>query len=254
MVARYALVTRLMQEPTTPVLPRLSADCQQCVAVAAVIGREFRLGILARAMAGQPTRTRLLELLDEAQHAGVVVSVTGDPDGFRFVDAATQDAVYLQLASAERVRFHGAAARAIEELYAGALETHFAQLAHHFAQTGAAEDATRAIDYALKAASRFSALHQHDDAVGSYELARTVLGRSAPDPAQHCELLLGLASAQLRAGRKHEARANLEQAAELARQLGVPELLARAALGYGDARNWGETGVVNHTLISFLED
>ena len=205
-------------------------------------------------MAGQPTRTRLLELLDEAQHAGVVVSVTGDPDGFRFVDAATQDAVYLQLASAERVRFHGAAARAIEELYAGALETHFAQLAHHFAQTGAAEDATRAIDYALKAASRFSALHQHDDAVGSYELARTVLGRSAPDPAQHCELLLGLASAQLRAGRKHEARANLEQAAELARQLGVPELLARAALGYGDARNWGETGVVNHTLISFLED
>ena len=205
-------------------------------------------------MDGRPTRARLLELLDEAQHAGVVVRVAGDPDAFRFVDAATPDAVYRQLANAERARFHGAAGRAIEELYAGALEPHFAQLADHFAQTGAAEDATQAIDYALKAASQFSALHQHDDAVGSYELARTVLLRSAPDPAQHCELLLGLASAQQRAGRKLEARANLEQAAELARQLGAPELLARAALGYGDARIWGETGVVNHTLISLLED
>jgi hypothetical protein len=90
--------------------------------------------------------------------------------------------------------------------------------------------------------------------VSSYELARTVLLRSAPDPALHCELLLGLASAQRRAGRKLEARANLEQAAELARQLGGPELLARVALGYGDARSWGDTGVVNHTLISLLED
>lgn len=244
----------MIEEPTTPFLPRLSADCQQCVAVAAVVGGEFRLSLLACATDGRPTRTRLLELLDEAQRAGVVVRVAGDPDTFRFMDAAVLDAVYRQLASAERVRFHGAVARAIEELYAGALEPHFTQLAHHFAQTGAAEDATQAIDYALKAASRFSALHQHDDAVGSYELARTVLLRSAPDPAQHCELLLGLASAQQRAGRKLEARANLEQAAELARHVGAPELLARAALGYGDARSWGETGVVNHTLISLLED
>lgn len=124
---------------------------------------------------------------------------------------------------------------------------------HHFAQTGAAEDAAKAIDYALKAAGRFTALHQHDDAVGSYELARAVLLRSAPDPKQHCELLLGLASAQQRAGRNRETRANLEQAAELARRIGTPDLLARAGLGYGAARSWGETGVVNHTLVSLLE-
>jgi len=183
-----------------------------------------------------------------------VERIAGEPDAFRFVDQAARDAAYSQLANAERARLHRAVARAIEELYAGALEPYFTQLASHFAQTGAPEDDAQAIDYALKAASRFSALHQHEDAVGSYELARTVLLRSASDRAQHCELLLGLASARLRAGHKLDARANLEQAAELARQLGAPELLARAALGYGDARSWGETGVVNQTLISLLED
>ncbi len=180
--------------------------------------------------------------------------VAGDPDAFRFVDAATHDAVYLQLPNAERVRLHGAATRAIEAVYVSALEPHYTQLANHFTQTGAAEDVAKAIDYALMAASRFTGLHQHDDAVAFYELARTVLLRSAPDPAQHCELLLGLASAQQRAGRKLEARANLEQAAELARRFGAPEVLARAALGYGDARSWGETGVVNDTLVGLLEE
>lgn len=97
-------------------------------------------------------------------------------------------------------------------------------------------------------------LNQHDDAVGSYELARTALLRSAPDPQQHCRIVLGLAAAQLRAGHKPEARANFAQAAELARQIGVPELLAQSALGYGDARSWGETGVVNDTLVGLLEE
>lgn len=162
-----------MHEPTTPFLSRLSADCQQCITVAAVVGRDFRLGLVARAIDGRPMGATLLELLDEAQHAGVVARVEGDPDAFRFVDAETPAAVYLQLANVERVRFHGAAARAIEELNVGTLELNVAQLAHRFAQTGAADDAVQAIDYALRAASRFSALHQHDDAVGSYELART---------------------------------------------------------------------------------
>jgi tetratricopeptide (TPR) repeat protein len=232
----------------------LSADGQTCLRAAAVLGEQFDVGVLTRILDGSGDSLRVIELLDEAEAAGLVMRGTENPGAFRFTDAAARAAVYGKLTNADRVRLHGSAARAIEALHAGDLESHCSQLAYHFSQTGADDDGTQAVAYALKAAARFSALHRHDDAVSAYELARTALLRSAPDPAQHCELLLGLATAQQRAGHKLEARPTFEEAAELARRLGTPELLAQAALGYGDARSWGETGVVNHTLVSLLED
>ena len=218
------------------------------------MGHEFRLSLLTRIIFASTTGRTLLELLDETQRAGIIESIPGDADAFRFVDAGIRDAVYRQIANVERVRLHLAAARAIEECSAGALEPHFAELAQHFAQTGVPEDSSRAVDYALKAARRFTARHEPDGAVSAYELARTVLLRSVPDPEQHCEILLGLATAQRRAGHKLPARATAEQAAELARQLDRPDLLARAALAYGNTRSWGEVGVVNDTLTSLLEE
>jgi tetratricopeptide (TPR) repeat protein len=246
--------TVCMRAGLTRFLSGLSADCRRCVAGAAVLGHEFTLDVLARTLDPKPTHSQLVELLDEAERAEIVVPLGNASYGFRFADQEVWESIYAGITIGKRVRLHAAAARALTELYGPALEPHFAQLADHFAQTGQPEDAVRAVEYGVKAADRFSALHQYQDAIQSYQLALSVLLRSAPDPTRHGNLLLGLGSAQRRAGRKLDARRTLEEAAQLVKKLRAPELLARVALEYGEARSWGDIGVVNHTLLPLLNE
>ena len=62
-----------------------------------------------------------------------------------------------------------------------------------------------------------------------YEMALTLAG----DDLERCELLLALGDAQARAGDTPASQQAFREAAELAERLGLPEHLARAALGYG---------------------
>ena len=53
------------------------------------------------------------------------------------------------------------------------------------------------------------------------------------DEAARCELLLTLGDAETRGGDVPAAKETFVRAADVARGLGAPEQLARAALGYG---------------------
>jgi hypothetical protein len=60
----------------------------------------------------------------------------------------------------------------------------------------------------------------------------------AAEDVGRCELLLALGDAQARAGDTSASRGSFRQAADLAERLGLPEHLARAALGYGGRFIW----------------
>jgi DNA-binding SARP family transcriptional activator len=68
-------------------------------------------------------------------------------------------------------------------------------------------------------------------AVSHYQQALERAARLGQEAARRGELLLELGGAQARAGRSNEARAAFEEAREVARHLGNPRLLGRAALG-----------------------
>src|SRR6185312_1509078 len=93
----------------------------------------------------------------------------------------------------------------------------------------------KAILYARKAGDRAMAQVAWDEAAGQYERAIQLLELNEPvDRTQLCDALLALGDAELYAGPSSgsdEACAAYRRAADVARELGLPEKFARAALG-----------------------
>lgn len=226
-------------------LRHLTDDCNELLALASVLGREFDLLVLAR-MSGL-SRGAVLELLDEAMQARVVSDVPGAIGRMRFAHALIRDAAYQALPRARRVELHERVGEALETVHAADLDPHLAELALHFYEAGT----PAAVDYARRAGARAVALHGYEEAVRLYELALAALGVATP--AERVRLLLALGDAQGRRGDDAGAKATFLQAADLARTAGESELLARACGGYGGRFLWSH-GLTDDRLIPLLEE
>ena len=244
-------IPRGLREVIAHRLRHLSADCKEVLAVASVLGREFRLDALERV--SQHTGERLLDLLDEAVQARVLGELPLGRRGLRFSHALIRDSLYGDLASSERLRLHRRTAEALEELYGDEPAEYLAELAHHFLEAAHEGDVEKAIDYARRAGDRAAALLAYEEAVRLYgmALAATGLGRRVDDRLR-CELLLAKGDAEARAGQAAQAKETFAEAAELARRIDSPEQLARAALGYGGRFVWFRAGS-DRRLIALLE-
>ena len=220
-------------------LGHLSSDCRRMLSAAAVIGREFEVGVLER-VAGEADRDRLLVLLDEATRHQVIGAVVGEAGTYAFAHALVRESLYEELGVA-RAALHRRVGEVIEQLFAPVLESRLAELAHHFFAAAATGTADRAIAYATAAAQAAARLFAYEDAARQFELAlRAVdlraqgIGAEALSGAglelQRAELLLGRADMLKRAGEIPGARTAALQAAAVARRAGAAEPLARAAL------------------------
>ena len=97
----------------------------------------------------------------------------------------------------------------------------------------------KAVHYARRAGERALRLLAHEEAVRLFHMALTALALERPaDESVKCELLLSLGDAQMRSGDAPAAKESFRSAADLARRLALPHLLARAALGYGGRFVW----------------
>ena len=131
--------------------------------------------------------------------------------------------------ASRRVPLHLEIGEALEDVYAGELDRHLGELAHHFLEAAPLGQVERAVDYATRAAARARERLAYEDVRGALRRRRSTRSSSRPSPtaAAALDLLLELGWAQTTAARPDEARATLEQAAALARELGRPEELAR---------------------------
>ncbi len=216
-------------------LAGLSAPARELLDVAAVVGREFDLDVIAQATG--VSHADLLPRVEEAIARRFVRP--GGSGRYRFLHALVQGALYDRLSPSRRVTLHGA--------IAAVLETHseprLAEIAHHFAEAGPIET-EKAIEYSRRAADRAMDLLAYEEAVRLRRVAVTLRDRSAaPADTRLVELLLELGAAEKLAGDVAAARAAFDRAAAAARQLRSPELLARAALGISDERMWAHTGI-----------
>src|SRR5205823_1377697 len=85
-------------------LSRLGDEANRTLALAAVIGAEFEIDVLARA--SDTSMLNVLDALDEAEHANVVASVSGAMGRYRFAHALVRRTLYDELSSTRRVRLH----------------------------------------------------------------------------------------------------------------------------------------------------
>ena len=110
------------------------------------------------------------------------------------------------------------------------------------------------MEYARRAGSVAIDLLAYEEAVRLYELALEALGPARPATARlRAELLLSLADAQGRAGDAPEAKSTFLRAADLARSARLPDVLARAAAGYGGRFVWTHA-VADAQIVPLLED
>jgi tetratricopeptide (TPR) repeat protein len=231
-------------------LAPLSADAIQALSAAAVVGRAFDLSLVGP-VCGLPFE-RVLGALSEAVMLGVVAEEAGAAGRYRFSHSLMREVTYEALPIPARIGLHRQVGEAIERLHAADLDPHVAELARHFAEVAAAGEAARALGYARRAGERAMETHAYEEAAAEYERALDALPFAGPDEALRCELLLRLGAARVRAGRYPEAKESHLQAAEISRTLGVPEQLARAALGFGEPQVEG--GLVNRQLVALLNE
>ncbi len=104
-----------------------------------------------------------------------------------------------------------------------------------------------------RAAERALDCLAYEEAVGHYERTLQALDLLVPiDETAAVELLLALGDAHARAGDRKRARATFREAAAAARPLARPDLVARAALGFGGRSEYGLPR--DDELLALLEE
>ncbi len=179
-------------------LSSLSESCNKVLAVAAVIGRDFRLEVLQK-VAGM-TDEEIFKALEEARKAAVIEERTGvgATVNYRFAHAFFRQTLYEEIIAPRRIRLHQQVARALEEVYKARLEEHAAELAEHFSYSSDPADLTKAVNYGEMAAKRATAVYAYGEAVKLLDQAIKVQEILDPeDKAKRCDLLLDLCDALL---------------------------------------------------------
>ena len=230
-------------------LSHLSEECNRMLLFASVLGREFGLAVLAR-LSGAP-EDEVLAILDEAMVVRVVADVPGDPGRFRFAHVLIRDTLFDGMTAARRVALHRRAVVALSALFGEESGPHLAEVAHHAIAGG---DVENGVLYARRAGDRASLLLAYEEAARLYQTALETLDLLGPShDARRCALLLSLGEAEARAGHVAAAKAAFLGAADIARYVGLPQELARAAAGYGGPIVWSREGE-DELLVPLLEE
>ncbi len=226
-------------------LDRLSEAARRALTSASVIGREFDFDLLQAVL--DSGEEQLLDALDEALDARLVVESREGTDCFSFVHALLRETCYGALSASRRARLHARVARALE---AAGRPDSLAALAHHFALAGP-DYRAEARTYALRAAAPAMAVLAFEEAAELYAHALDAMGPDEP-AASRLDVLLALGRARTRAGDPAGARRALSEALALARRAGMGRHFAEAALAYGG--EWGIDRDLEEVYIPLLEE
>jgi DNA-binding CsgD family transcriptional regulator len=200
-------------------LDRVSAECRRLVQAAAIVGRDFQLGVVAAAIDRQVAQC--LPLIDEAVAFGFLDQVGDD---LRFVHALTRDAVEASLSTADRAALHRAVAEALEQQFADDLSEHLAAIARHRAELAQYGEGSTARLWLVRAGDDAVRRIAYEEGVRLYREALAIV----PLPAEErCRIQVALGRAAYLAGDLQACVTAATDAAEAARS---PEEKAEAAL------------------------
>ncbi|MGH9872099.1 MAG: serine/threonine-protein kinase PknK [Pyrinomonadaceae bacterium] len=145
-------------------LDRVSAECNEILRAAAVLGKTFTIDELMAAANGH-SEDKLLDALDEAV-GSQLLAANGD-EAFAFTHDKIREVLYEELNPIRRRRLHLRTAEGLErhrEKAPVAVET----LAHHFIHAGEYE---RGLTYAKQAAAEAERIFAYDEALAAYSRA-----------------------------------------------------------------------------------
>ena len=215
-----------VREVITRRVGRLSESANRALAVASVVGPTFDRHVLELVADAADDADTLLDALDEAVHAGLLVELGR---GYTYAHTLIRHTLYSELTTARRTRLHRRVGEAIESQ--ADANRRVEALAYHFSEAALDGQEVKAIDYGL-AAGRSALEHlAQEEAIAHLERARAVLDlMDDPDPARQADIAYTLATTHWSLGDKTHARAETLRVAEFARQLSDSLRLAQAGI------------------------
>ena len=193
-------------------LNRLSQRCNETLAVASILGREFTLDQL-KPLSEDTSEDRLFGVLEEALASRVIEELPQSVGRYQFTHALIQETLAGELSLTRKVRLHARIAESLEELYGTDGEAHAAELAHHFAEAEAVIGTEKLVRYSLLAGDKALTVRAYEDALAHFQRGLTAKGVALTglEPAedeQAAALFSGLGRAQMGTF----VRANLQEA------------------------------------------
>lgn len=222
---------------------RLGEPCMTTLTVAAAVGDEFRLDVLAAVLDGD--EDAVFDQLERAVHAALLVDL--GQDRFRFAHALVSQTLAEQQSASRRARHHRRIAAVLAELR----PDDPAAVAGQLLAAGGADDRAEAIGWVLRAGRAALEALAPADAARWFRRGVDELDGHL-DTGERAEMLIGLGTA-LEASDVAGARAALLEAASVAREEGEVDLLVRAALA-NDRGDTAAAGVIDTEQIAMVED
>src|SRR4051794_38778590 len=235
-----------VREVVSERLTRLAPGTSELLELAAAAGSEFELELLRRASGVDDAE--LLARLDEAVRSGIVEELRARTLAYRFAHELVRRALYDRLSGVRRAELHLRVAEALERAAPSGGRA-LADLAHHFAAAAPLGGPRRGIEYNILAARAATSALAFEEAATRLGIALQLEIQRTP---RRAEILLELGTAAHRAGKANDAQEAFRDAAQIARELGDTELLARAAIGYEDAC-W-RPGIADQGAVELLEE
>jgi len=245
------LLPASVKEVVAARVARLGPEAGRVLGLAAVIGRQFDLGLLSTA-AGLD-ESGVIDLLEEASKMALVREAPDAPDSYTFAHALVQHTLYEDLGGTRRARAHRKVAEVLEELCGADSNACVGELAHHWLQATQLVDVGKAVTYARRAGEMALDALAPADAVRYFEQALELLEHSGPaDAAAALDVRILLGIAQRQAG-SAAYRETLLEAARLARRAGDRDRLVRAALS-NNRGFFSALGVVDDERVAVLQE
>ncbi len=229
---------------------RLGQDAERVLSLAAVIGRDFDLDVLARAT--KSSEDELLDILEAATTASLVRELADTPGHYNFAHALIQHTLYEDLGLTRRARAHRQVAEALEDLCGDHPGSRVGELARHWFSATQPIDLVKAISYSRQAGDAALDALAPADALRYYAQALDLYPQATdPDPVLGLDLAIGLGTAQRQMG-DPAYRDTLLGAARRAADLDDTERLVAAALATD--RGWfSAAGAIDAEKIEVLE-
>jgi len=229
---------------------RLGSDAERVLSIAAVIGRDFDLDLLAAATTS--TEGALLDVLDAAAAVALVRELVDTPGRFSFAHALIQHTLYEGLGPTRRARAHRQVAEALENLPGEHLRTRVEELARHWCNATQPVDLTKAVSYSRQAGDAALGALAPGDALRHYAQALHLHAQMEDaEPSLGIDLAIGLGTAQRQTG-DPAFRDTLIDAAHRAAEIGDGNRLVAAVLA-NDRGFTTAVGTIDADKVEILE-
>jgi tetratricopeptide (TPR) repeat protein len=230
-------------------LESLRKAARDLLRIASVIGGEFDVSLLKAS--SNLSLDEVIAIVSEAESLGILSRKPESVHAYHFKHGLVAETLYQTLPKLEAIRLHLQIAQATEGLYQGDLDSHFAQLAHHYNESLPIGPADRVVHFCEQAGLRARRSCAYEDATQFFQTALNAAELIHPaDPRLKLNLLRQLGEVSFAAGLFGRSRDWFQKATQIAQGLGDYEEAARLILGF--VLTPSEAGTVDHSRVRML--